>query len=220
MSVSKCEELRKLLCCVLFRRSVMFDYLQLHGLCSLPGSFVHGILQARILGGLSCPPPGDLPNPGIELRSPALQADSLPFEPPGKSKNMGVGSLSLLQGIFLIQESNWGLLHWRRILYQQKIAEYVVNDTCECHYYSPLISQLELSKLKFLNLRFILHCYCKIYIDKTGNVAFLMKLFTSTSLFTLTNIQYPVPTLNFFFRYISSMHSSDLSAVWAVFLIH
>ena len=34
--------------------------------------------------GLLCPPPGDLPNPGIEPRSPALQADSLPSEPPGK----------------------------------------------------------------------------------------------------------------------------------------
>ena len=32
--------------------------------CSLPGFSVQGILQARILGGLSCSPPGDLPNPG------------------------------------------------------------------------------------------------------------------------------------------------------------
>ena len=37
------------------------------------------------------PPPGDLPNPGIRLRSSALLADSLPFEPPGKPKNSGVG---------------------------------------------------------------------------------------------------------------------------------
>ena len=58
------------------------------------------------------PSPGDLPNPGIEPRSPALQADSLPAEPPG------VGSLFLLQGIFPTQESNQGLLHCRRILYQ------------------------------------------------------------------------------------------------------
>ena len=36
--------------------------------------------------GLPFPPPGDLPNPGIELRSPALQADALPSEPPGKPK--------------------------------------------------------------------------------------------------------------------------------------
>ena len=33
---------------------------------------------------LPCPPPGDLPNPGIKSESPALQADSLPSEPPGK----------------------------------------------------------------------------------------------------------------------------------------
>ena len=36
--------------------------------------------------------PGGLPNPGIEPRSPALQADSLPAEPQGKPKNTGVGS--------------------------------------------------------------------------------------------------------------------------------
>jgi len=35
---------------------------------------------------LPCPPPGDLPNPGIEPRSPALQADSLPAELPRKPK--------------------------------------------------------------------------------------------------------------------------------------
>ena len=43
--------------------------------CSPPGSSVHGIFQARILSGLPCPPPGDLPNPEIEpksLTSPAL----------------------------------------------------------------------------------------------------------------------------------------------------
>ena len=44
--------------------------------------------------------------------------DSLPAEPQGKPKNTGVGSLSLLQKIFLIQESNQGLLHCRQILYQ------------------------------------------------------------------------------------------------------
>ena len=62
---------------------------------------------------------GKLPsNPGIKPRSPTLQADSLPAEPQGKPKNTGVGSLSLLQWIFLTQESNRGLLHYRQILYQ------------------------------------------------------------------------------------------------------
>ena len=53
--------------------------------CSLPGFCLSmGILQARILEWLLCPPPSDLPNPGIEPRSPSLQADSLLSEPPGK----------------------------------------------------------------------------------------------------------------------------------------
>ena len=78
----------------------------------------HGILQARILEWVAFPSPGDLPKPGIKTRSPALQADSLPAEPQGKPKNTGVGSLSLLQQIFLTQESNWGLLHCRWTLNQ------------------------------------------------------------------------------------------------------
>ena len=55
--------------------------------CSLPGSFVHGILQQESWRGLPCSPPGDLPGPGIKLKSPAspaLRMNSLPTEPPGK----------------------------------------------------------------------------------------------------------------------------------------
>ena len=47
-----------------------------------------------------------------------IHSASLLFESPGKPKNTAVGSLSLLQGIFPTQESNWGLLHCRRILHQ------------------------------------------------------------------------------------------------------
>ena len=57
-------------------------------------------------------------HPGIETRSPSLQADSLPARPQEKLKNTGVGNLSLLQGIFPTQESNQGHLHCRRILSQ------------------------------------------------------------------------------------------------------
>ena len=127
--------------------------------CSLPGSSVHGTCPwdspwTRILEWVPCPSSGDLPDPGIEPRSPALQADSLPSELPGEpctstlfmclvaqscltlchpmdcsppgsygpwdspGKNTGVGSHSLLQGIFLTQELNQGFLHCRGILYQ------------------------------------------------------------------------------------------------------
>ena len=56
--------------------------------------------------------------PGIKARSPTLQADFLPSEPPGKPKNTGGGSLSFLKGIFPTQELSWGLLHCSWILYQ------------------------------------------------------------------------------------------------------
>ena len=75
-----------------------------------------GILQARILEWVAMPFSRDLPDPQIEPRSPALQADSLPSELPGKSpKNTGVGCPALFQGIFPTQGSNpclLCLLHW------------------------------------------------------------------------------------------------------------
>jgi len=81
--------------------------------CSPPGSLSMGFSRQEPRSGLPCPPSGDLPNPRIKPRSPIL-----PPEPPGKPKNTGVGSLSLLQGIFPTKGSNWGLLHCRWILYQ------------------------------------------------------------------------------------------------------
>ena len=93
--------------------SVTSDSLWPHGLYSpwnSPGQNT-GVGNLSVLQGI-------FPAPGIEPRSPALQADSLPAEPPGKPKNTGLGSLSLLQGNFPKQGSNLGLLHHRRILYQ------------------------------------------------------------------------------------------------------
>ena len=53
---------------------------------SLPSSSVHEIVQEEYWNGQPFPSPGDLPEEGVESRSSALQADSLPFEPPGKPK--------------------------------------------------------------------------------------------------------------------------------------
>ena len=62
--------------------------------CSPPGSSVHGILQARILEWVAYSfSRGNLPNPGIKLGCPALQANSLPAELPG----MPVGNNALGQ---------------------------------------------------------------------------------------------------------------------------
>ena len=79
--------------------------LQPHRLQPIRHLCLWGFSRQEYWSRLPCPPSGDLPNPGIEPRFPALQVDSLPSEPPGKPKNTGVGSLSL-QGILLTQELN------------------------------------------------------------------------------------------------------------------
>ena len=76
-------------------------------LCNPMDYTVHEILQARILEWVAVPLSRGLPNPGITPRSPSSHADSLPAEPQGKPTNTEVGSLSLLQWIFLTQELNW-----------------------------------------------------------------------------------------------------------------
>ena len=79
-----------------------------------PHGEVHGILQARTLEWVAFP----FSRGSSQSRSPTLQADSLPAEPQGKTKNTGVGSLSLLQGSFPTQGLNLGLPHCKRILHQ------------------------------------------------------------------------------------------------------
>ena len=91
--------------------SVMSDSLLPNGLYSL-------FSRPEYWSGQPFLSPRDLPNSGIKPRSSVLQVDSLPTELPGKPKNTGVGNISRLQWIYLTQESNWGLLHCRWILYQ------------------------------------------------------------------------------------------------------
>ena len=67
-------------------RSVMSNSLQPHGLA-------RGILQARILEWVAFPFSRGSSNPGIEPRSPSLQADSLPAEPQGKPSILGTMEL-------------------------------------------------------------------------------------------------------------------------------
>ena len=80
-------------------------------LCDPMDYRVHGILQARILEWVAF-------SFSRGSSQPRDQAHSLPAEPQGKPTNTGVGSLSLLQGIFSTQELNWGFLHCRQILCQ------------------------------------------------------------------------------------------------------
>ena len=76
--------------------------------CNPPGSAVHGDSSGKNTG-VIC---------HALLQGITLQVDSLPSEPPGKTKNIGVGNLSFLQGNFPTQELNQGLLYCRWTLYQ------------------------------------------------------------------------------------------------------
>ena len=91
--------------------------------CSLPGSSVHGIFQARILEWVVMPSSRGSSQPRVKPKSPSLQANSLLSETPGKPKNTGLGSLSLLQGIFLTKESNQSLLPCKWMLHQLSYQE-------------------------------------------------------------------------------------------------
>ena len=101
-------------------RSVMSGSLQPHEL-NPTGSSIHGILQARILEWVDISFSGYLPDPGIEPRSPALQADSSQFEPPGKpicgrkgqrkKKGRNPFGLSILDTDFCVYVSPVLLIH-------------------------------------------------------------------------------------------------------------
>ena len=67
---------------------------------SPPGSSIHGDSPGRNTGVVAMPSFRGSSQP----RSPTLQVDSLPSEPPGESMNTGMGSLSLLQGDLSNQE--------------------------------------------------------------------------------------------------------------------
>ena len=75
-------------------RSVTSDSLWHHSLGPARDLCPRGFFREEYWSGLPCPPPGDLPNPGIETVSPALQADSLLAELPGKLSNQNASSHS------------------------------------------------------------------------------------------------------------------------------
>ena len=91
-------------------RSVVSDSLQ-------PHKFYMGFSRPEHWSGKPFPSPGDLPNPGIKPRSPTLQMILYQLSNKGSPRILECCSLSLLQQIFLIQESHQGLLHCKWILY-------------------------------------------------------------------------------------------------------
>ena len=74
----------KLIFTVLYLVSQLFQFFVTPWTVAHQASLSMEFSRQESWSGLPCPPPGDLPNPGIKSRSPALQMDSLLIEPPGK----------------------------------------------------------------------------------------------------------------------------------------
>ena len=78
------QQVTKNVVCAVLSHSVISDSLRPHGLQPARRLCPQGFSRPETWRGLPCPPPGDLPNPGIKPRRPTLWADSLPAELPGK----------------------------------------------------------------------------------------------------------------------------------------
>ena len=92
-----------LLYVVVLSRSVVSNSLWFHGLQPARLLWPLEFSRQEYQSGVSCSAAGDLPNPGIQLGSPALQADSLPAEPSGSP-------ISGLHGLILICPVGWLLI--------------------------------------------------------------------------------------------------------------
>ena len=95
------------------------------------GSSVHGDSPGKNTG-VGCPPPEKLPDPRIEPRSPSLQVDSLPFEPPGKTshsslwQNFGQRAVS-----FIFLAFPWLIATWSIFSYFCRLfIDFSVNLVC------------------------------------------------------------------------------------------
>ena len=141
--------LKKGLC--LLSRSVVSDSLQPHG-CQ--GSSVHGILQARTLERVvKFPSLGDLPDPGTEPRSLALQAASLPSEPPEKPWERAA-----------VQKS-----YFKKWLSEKKKTSKISKQLCGL---SPLMSKMVISLTSTKCFWKKEHLLWTIILDKFHNIFF------------------------------------------------
>ena len=107
--------------------------------------------------GLPWPPPGDLPDLGIKPSSPALQVDFFTVWAISEAQEYWSGSLPILQGVFLTQESNRCLLHCRWILYQLSYQGSSILNTLIKFYLLDLIHWAghEIFESIFLNMTYL-----------------------------------------------------------------
>ena len=122
------------------------------------------------------PSPGDLPNPGIKLRSPALEADSLPSEPQGSPKKMNI-YIYIYIYIYIVLD----LCHYRLLQYiEYSSLCYTVDLYCLSFIYNSVYLQIQAPNLSplfpFHNHKFVFSV-CKPYFCFVNNplVSFLFR---------------------------------------------
>ena len=91
-----------------------------------------GFSRQEYWSGLPCPPPEDLPNPGIKPRSPALQEDALPSELPGKY-------------IILLEEAKFKNSSWPAI--KKEVDRRDIICSVDIYLENPLCQDVVISKL-------------------------------------------------------------------------
>ena len=113
--------------------------------CSLPGSSVHGILQARILKGVAISFSRDFPYPAIDPGSPALQVDSLPNELSGKP-------ICQLKNL-LIEEAEiaYNIVFWEKQILHPKPARLQIWFCFNKFYFITFIISLVFNNQLFFN---------------------------------------------------------------------
>ena len=114
--------------CFVLSCSIVSDSLQPHGLQPTRLLCPWVFSRQEYWSGLPCPPPGDLPNPGIKPRSPALKADSSPSESPGKPFHIG-NYIVLSRVPCAFQQILIGYLFY---IQASQVALVVKNPPCEC----------------------------------------------------------------------------------------
>ena len=91
--------------------------LQLHGLYPTRHPCPWGFSRKEYWSELPFPSPGDLPNPGTEPRSPALQVDSLPAEPSGKPTNASPFSIIHIDTLYQLEEVSFSCSSTKSLMF-------------------------------------------------------------------------------------------------------
>ena len=129
-------------------------------LCDPRDYTVHGILQAGILQWVAFPCSRDLPDPGIEPESPALQADSLPTELLGKP-------IFKFRSFFIRPFSNKIVQSYFTEVFCHQVSKrasekwsiYRTATTTSCIVCFPLVSPNHIMNQSSLPVKLKLHCY-------------------------------------------------------------